>query len=207
MKRALYSLAIFFALLVVVTVARHDLGKSPVATTTTTTSTTAPTTTVPVASTTVPANPTTCVGSDFHGVAGYLQGATGTITSDVVLTKVTAGSCVLDGWPRVTLIGSAGSALPSRIVVEPNQTQPFNFADAGANAVPAVLHVASGASVSFDFAFSDVPTGTGESCPTVAALQIGTIAGPAMTTVPMTYTFNPCGGGRVLVSPFFVAAG
>lgn len=205
MKRALYSLVIFFALLVVVTVARHGLGKSPSTTTTSTSTSTsiATTTTAPSSTTTTaPANPTTCLGSDFHAVGGYFQGATGTIQSWVTLTKTTSGTCVLDGWPRLALLSPAGAPVAANVIAEPSQTAPFTFTDAAGNGAPTLMHVTSGSSVRFDFAFSDVPAANGASCPSVGAIRVGTTAGPALTTAS-TYTFTPCSGGRLLVSPFF----
>ena len=205
MKRALYSLALFFALLVVVTLARHGLGRSPSTTTSTTSTSTSvvSTTTVPTSTTTTaPANPTTCLGSDFHAAGGYFQGATGTIQSWVTLTKATSGTCVLEGWPRLMLVSPTGALVASNVIAEPSQTTPFTFTDAAGNAAPVVMHVTSGASVRFDFAFTDVPAANGASCPSVGAIRVGTTAGPGLTTAS-TYTFTPCSGGRLLVSPFF----
>ncbi len=203
MKRALYSLAIFFALLVVVTIARHGLGTSPTATTTTTTSTSVASTTVPpTTTTTVPVNPTTCLGSDFHAVGGYFQGATSTIESWVTLTKTTSGTCVLEGWPRLALVGTSGAPVASYVIPEPSETSPFAFTDSAGNAAPTLMHVASGSSVRFDFAFADVPSTNGASCPSVDVIRVGTTAGPSMAS-ERGYTFTPCSGGRLLVSPFF----
>ena len=205
MKRALYSLALLFALLVVVTLARHGLGKSPTTTTSTPTSvatTTVPSSTTTTTTTTVPANPTTCVGSDFHAVGGYFQGATSTIQSWVTLTKTTTGTCILEGWPRLSLANASGATVVSKVIPEPSRTTPFTFTDAAGNAAPTLMHVTSGSSVRFDFAFADVPTSSGASCPSVKVIRVGTTAGPSLAS-ETGYTFTPCSGGRLLVSPFF----
>ncbi|MGC8498855.1 MAG: DUF4232 domain-containing protein [Acidimicrobiales bacterium] len=120
----------------------------------------------------------------------------------MTLTKSTSGTCVLDGWPRLSLVSPAGAPVAANVIYEPSQTTPFTFTDAAGNVAPAVLHVTSGSSVRFDFAFSDVPAANGASCPSVGAIRVGTTAGPARTTAS-TYTFTPCSGGRLLVSPFF----
>jgi hypothetical protein len=58
------------------------------------------------------------VGGDFSGVYNEGEGAAGTISASVTLTKIDAGSCTLKGWPLLTLQDTTGAVLTSSIIDE-----------------------------------------------------------------------------------------
>jgi hypothetical protein len=121
-SRALKSLAIFAAFVAIYTVSRHVVHSTP----STTTSTTIPhtTTTTPPSGTTTTLASTACGGSDFTGVYNEGEGAAGTIEASVTLTKTTAGSCDLQGWPILTLQDKLGAVLTTAPVDVPSARSP-----------------------------------------------------------------------------------
>ena len=198
MRRAVISLVLFFAFVVIVTASRHS-------TSTVTTSTTASPGVGSTSTTTtsVVAPGSTCTGSDFHATFGLSQGAAGTVYSSVRLTKTTTGQCTLNGWPLLTLQNAQGAVVASRTIDLPTSNSPIVFPDTAANAAPTTLTLATGASTSFDLAYSDVPTGSETSCPSVSSVAIAIAQGQAVAVATPSYPLQPCGGGTVWVSPFF----
>ena len=202
MKRALISLALFFAFVAIVTVSRYHSTTTPTTTTTSTSTTTtvaSSTTTTSVAS----ANGSTCAGSDFTGSAGLSQGAAGTIYTSFTLTKTTPGSCTLKGWPLLGLENRAGVTLPERTVEVPSSGNPANFLTPAANHAPTTLTLQEGSKTSFSVAFNDVTTGTETTCPTAAVVLVGTGVGTSTTSISLTYPIQPCNHGTLVASPFY----
>lgn len=202
MKRALISLALFFAFVVVVTVSRHHTTPNTT-TTTTTTSVSTTTTSTAVTTTTALANGSTCQGADFTGVFGLSQGAAGTIYTSVTLTKSTPGSCTLKGWPVLGLKNQAGAVLAERTIDVPSSSDTVNFLNPKANHAPTTLSLTQGSGTTFSMAFSDVPTGSATSCPTAAVVIVGTGVGATTSSISLTYPIQPCNGGTLIVSPFY----
>lgn len=200
MKRALISLALFFAFVVVITVSRHHTTPG---TTTTTTSVSTTTTSTAVTTTTASANGSTCQGSDFTGVFGLSQGAAGTIYTSVTLTKSTSGSCTLKGWPVLGLKSRAGAVLAERTVEVPSSSDTVNFLNPKANHAPTTLTLNQGSTTTFSLAFSDVPTGSATSCPTAAVVSVGTGVGATTSLISLTYPIEPCNDGTLIASPFY----
>jgi hypothetical protein len=185
-------LAIFIAFVAIYTISRHGLGTT--ATTTTTTTTAAPTTT-----TTANA---ACNANDFSGAYNEGQGAAGTIEASVTLTKSTAGSCTLKGWPLMTLQDRLGAVLASTLVDVPSAGNTRQFSVAKANAAPKTLTLTQNSTTNFSLAYSDVPTGT-TACESAVTLSVQFVAnGPAVNVTP-PYPVQPCNAGQIWVSPFY----
>ncbi len=202
MKRALVSLAIFFAFVVIVTVSRHHTTPTSATTTTTSTSTTTSTTST-TTTTLASANGSTCRGADFSGTGGLSQGAAGTIYTSFTLTKTTSGSCTLKGWPVLGLANQAGATLPERTIEIPSSGNPGNFLTPAANHAPTTLTLDQGSTTTFSVFFNDVTTGAGSTCPSVAVVRVGTGVGSSQASIPLTYPIQPCSGGTLNVSPFY----
>ena len=196
MRRAVISLVLFLAFAIIVTASRHS-------TTSSASSTTTPASTLPASTSTTIASGSTCSGTDFRATFGYSEGAAGTVYSSVTLTKITAGSCTLDGWPLLTLQDAHGAVIASRTVDLPTANSPVTFPDAAANAAPTSLTVSTGTKTTFDLAYSDVPTGSETTCPSVASVAIAVGTGQGVAVATPSYPLQPCGGGLVWVSPFF----
>ncbi len=197
MRRGLISVAIFFAFVVAVTLGRH-LATTSSTTTTTTTTTTAPAGTT----TTTSASTAACAGTDFRGAYVQGEGAAGTIYASVTLTKTTAGSCAVDGWPTLTLQDRYGAVLRSTTVDVPGSGTQVTFLDSRANQAPSARTVASGATLTFSLAYSDVPTGT-EACPEAKTVSVALSAGGSTATVTPAVAPAPCDHGTVWVSPLY----
>jgi len=194
-SRALKSLGIFAAFVVIYTLSRHAIDSNTTTTTTTSTTTTTTTTIVtPVGS--------TCVGSDFSAVYNEGEGAAGTIDASVTLTKVTAGSCTLKGWPILALQDTTGALLTSTTVDVHPSDAPIQFPAAQANAAPTLLTLTKGAVANFSLAYSDVPSGNG-TCPSARTLSVQVATGGSVATVTPTYPLQPCNQGTIWVSPYY----
>jgi hypothetical protein len=89
-NRALKSLAIFAAFVVIYTLSRHVIHSTT--TTTTTTTTTAAHSTTTTTSTTPPASDA-CEGQNFSGLYNTGEGAAGTVYATVTLTNTGAHEC------------------------------------------------------------------------------------------------------------------
>jgi len=173
-------------------------------TTSSSTTTTAPsnsTTTAPTTSTSGPLA-TTCSPKDFRGVFNQGQGAAGTIFASVTITKTTAGSCSMKGWPLITLQDKLGAVLPTRAINVPTNKDGFSFPTAAADAMPQTLRLSQGSIANFSIAYSDVPTGSA-SCPNAVTISVQFLPNSAAVTVTSLYPLVVCNGGSIWVSPFY----
>jgi hypothetical protein len=198
-SRALRSLALFAVLVIVVTIGRHEIDARSTTTTTSSTTSTTTTTAAPVTTTTAGS---TCVGSDFTGVFNEGEGAAGTITASVTLTKSTPGTCTLNGWPLLSLQDTTGALLASTTINEHPGNAPIHFPAAQANRAPAPVALAHGSTASFSLAYSDVPT-SNAACPTARTISVQIAKGGSTTTITPSYPIQPCNGGTIWVSPFY----
>ncbi len=196
MSRGLKSVILFAAFVAIITLSRHAISHTS---TTTTQVVTTTSTTSSVTSSTVS---TTCQGSDFNGVFVQGEGAAGTISDSVTITKKTAGSCVIDGFPLVALQDNQGALLKSTINDQLPSNQVIQFPNPLANKAPAPLTLNEGSSASFSFAYSDVQTGN-TACPTVATMSIQFAAGGSTVTLTPQYALQPCNNATLWVSPFY----
>jgi hypothetical protein len=187
MNRAIKSLALFFVFVVVVIASRHAIHSG----TTTTLSSTS------TSSTTSTSTLNQCQGSDFTGVDDGGEGAAGTVFDAVTLTKTTAGTCHLTGYPLVTMQDMQGATV-TLTVTHNSPTTGYNFPTPGANTAPVALTLSKGSTVSFSYAFSDV----GTSCPAAKTLNVQTTAAGSSTPVTLQYNQSLC-GGALTVSPFY----
>jgi len=194
MRRGLKSILIFVAFVAIYTLSRHAVigGNS-----TTTTQGSAMTTT-----TTSVAAGSTCNGSDFHAAFNQGQGAAGTISSSITLTKTTSGNCTLNGWPILILQDKTGSILKSTLV-DVSTNGPIQFPDAKANEAPAAVNLTQNSKATFSFAYSDVPVGSQKVCPTAYVIGVQIQKGGSVTSVNSTYGIGPCNNGQLWVSPFY----
>lgn len=192
MRRGLKSLAIFFAFVVIFVFSRHYL------TTTATTTTTSTTTTIASSTTTSLATLTTCQGREFKGAYDEGEGAAGTIVASVTLTKQTPGSCVVDGYPTLTLQDETGAVFSSTT----STTSPIQFPDAAANRPATKVAVTQGGSISFSLGYSDVPVGT-EVCASAVTISVQFQRNGSTTTVTPSYPIQPCNAATIWVSPFY----
>ncbi len=193
MRRGLISVAIFVAFVAIYALSRHVAGTS---TTTTSTSTTSTSTT----STTLAS--TACQAGDFAGAYNQGEGAAGTIYASVTLTKSTAGSCTLRGWPRITLQDRLGAVLTSKVIDVPSASNQFQFLATQANAAPTTLTLHQNGTTTFSLAYSDVQTGA-TACESAVTLSVQFVANGAAIAVTPQYAVQPCNGGQLLVSPFY----
>ena len=160
MSRTLRNLLLAVALIaIVVLVGRHgnlfhssSTTTTTAAATTTTTTTTTSSTTAATTTTTTATAATTCRGADFSGVNVGSQGAAGTGYDIMTLTKVTAGSCVVDGYPVLSFQDAKGTLETSLSVVHST-----SFPAAPANAGAVAYTIADGGRVDVQFRYSDVP--------------------------------------------------
>jgi len=141
---------------------------------------------------------TTCVATDFNGLFNQGEGAAGTVFASVLLTKTTVGTCVVDGYPILTLQDAKGAILKSRTL----DSSPVEFPDSHANlpAAPVTLH--DGSTMSFSLAYSDVPIGT-ETCLAATTINVQLKVGGSVITVTPAYPLEPCNAGTIWVSPFY----
>jgi hypothetical protein len=152
-SRALKSLAIFAAIIVIYTLSRHVIHSTT--TTTTTTTTTAPHSTTTTTSTTPPVSDA-CAGQNFSGLYNTGEGAAGTVYATVTLTNTGTTSCTLDGWPILTLQDKLGAVLTSTLVDVPSASNSFQFLagsasglTAKANDAPTTLTLGKNATATF----------------------------------------------------------
>ena len=202
MRRGLISVAVFVAFVAILALSRHAINSSstttaPKSTTTTTTNATSSTSTT----TTTDANDD-CQASDFSGVYNEGEGAAGTIYASITLTKTTAGSCTLKGWPILTLQSRQGALLSTSAVDVPSAGTGFQFFTMAANNAPTTLTIHDNATATFSLAYSDVQVGT-TACPSATTISVQLEQnGPTVTVTPQ-YAVQPCNGGQIWVSPFY----
>jgi hypothetical protein len=200
-SRVTRNLLLAIAIVVVGLGAGYTIGHRSASTTTTsttsTTSTTAATpTSAPTSTTTTTVSLTTCRGSDFTGANVGSEGAAGTGYDIMTLTKVSTGSCVVDGYPIVSFFSAKGVVVTGLSVGDAT-----NFPVGPAHGAPSAHTVTSGGKVDLQLRYSDLPVGT-TACPSVAQVNVQLVAGDASVPVSFPYPISPCGGSLV-VSPFY----
>ncbi len=201
MRRGLTSVAIFVAFIVILTLSRHVIDSTS---RTTTTINTIPVTTTTVAATTTSSatSATTCQGSSFTGLFIEGQGAAGTVEASVTLTKHTAGTCAIKGWPILTLQDKTGAVLPLNLVDESGSKNVIQFPAAKANEPPTVLTMSNGSVTNFSLAYSSVQTAN-TVCDDAVTISVQFATGGASVPVTPAYPVQPCNNGKIWISPFY----
>jgi hypothetical protein len=202
-RRGLISLGLVIAFVAIFTLSRHviDSRNAITATTTTTTRHTTTTSTAPTTTSTT-ASGDSCLANDFSGIYNEGEGAAGTIYASVTVTKSTAGSCTLKGWPILTLQNRLGAVLPANAIDVPSTSSGFQFLTAQANAAPTTLTIAQNGSATFAIAYSDVPVGTAV-CESAVTVGVQFVKDGAEIPVTPQYAVQPCDAGQVWLSPFY----
>jgi hypothetical protein len=205
-SRALKSLAIFAAIIVIYTVSRHVIHSS---TTTTTTTTTPVHSTTSTTSTTTPPVSEACVGQNFSGLYNTGEGAAGTVYATVTLTNTGSSFCTLHGWPILTMQDKLGSVLAGPEVDVPSTGNSFQFLAGSAtgltnqaNQAPATVSVAKSATVTFALAYSDVPVGAA-ACENAVSVFVQFAKGGTPVSLTPSEPVQPCGSGEIWLSPFY----
>jgi len=198
-RRGLTSVAIFVAFVVILTLSRHIIDPSS-STTTTTASTT--TTTVATTTTSPIATASTCQGSAFTGLYNEGEGAAGTVYASVTLTKHTAGSCSIKGWPILTLQDKTGAVLDINQVNESGSNNPIQFTTAKANQPPSALTLTNGSTVNFSLAYSSVGTAN-TICDNALTISVQFAKGASTVPVTPAYPVQPCDNGKMWISPLY----
>jgi hypothetical protein len=203
-SRALKSLAIFAAIIVIYTLSRHVIHSTT--TTTTTTTTTAPHSTTTTTSTTPPVSDA-CAGQNFSGLYNTGEGAAGTVYATVTLTNTGTTSCTLDGWPILTLQDKLGAVLTSTLVDVPSASNSFQFLAGSAsglkaNDAPTTLTLGKNATATFALAYSDVPVGTA-ACENAVSVFVQFAKNGTPVSLTPSEPVQPCGNGEIWVSPFY----
>ncbi len=199
MRRGFISLAIFVAFVVIITLSRHVIDS----TSGTTTSTLHTTTTISAATTTTSASAApTCQGSAFTGLFNEGEGAAGTISASVTLTKHSAGSCSVKGWPILTLQDKTGGVLPLNLVDQSGTNNAIQFSTAKANLAPTLLTLANGSVTNFSLAYSSVSTAN-TVCDNAVTISVQFATGGASLPVTPAYPIQPCDNGKIWISPFY----
>ena len=199
MRRGLTAVAIFIAFAVIVTLSRHVIDNTP---STTTGAPGVTTTTLATTTTTSAVSATTCQGSAFTGVFNQGEDQAGTVDASVTLTKRTAGSCSIKGWPILTLQGKSGAVLPVNPVNESGTNNVIQFPAAKANQPPATLTMTDGSSTNFSLAYSNVLTAN-TVCDNAFTISVQFAAGGSTVPVTPAYPVQPCDNGKIWLSPFY----
>jgi hypothetical protein len=199
-RRGLTSLAIFAAFVVIITLSRHVIDSTSSTTTTPTPSTT---TTITTGTTTTSATATpNCQGNAFTGVFNQGEGAAGTIYASVTLTKHTAGTCSIKGWPILTLQDKTGAVLPLNLVDQSGTNNAIQFSAAKANEAPTLLTLTNGSVTNFSLAYSSVATAN-TVCDNAVTISVQFATGGASLPVTPAYSVQPCDNGKIWISPFY----
>jgi hypothetical protein len=200
-RRGITSAAIFVAFIVIITLSRHVIDQTS---STTTTVTTPPVTTTSVAATTTTAasSATTCQGSAFSGLFNEGEGAAGTVYASVTLTKRSAGTCSIKGWPILTLQDKSGAVLPLNLLDESGSHNAIQFSAAKANEPPALLTMTNGSVTNFSLAYSSVQTGN-TVCDNAVTISVQFATGGSTVPVTPAYPVQPCDNGKIWTSPFY----
>jgi hypothetical protein len=198
-RRGLTSIAIFVAFIVIITLSRHVIDSTS---STTTSSIPHATTTTSGATTTTSAGAPTCVGSAFTGVFNQGQGAAGTIYASVTLTKHTAGTCSIKGWPILTLQDKTGAVLPLNLVDQSGSNNAIQFSPSKANQAPTQLTLTNGSVTNFSLAYSSVQTAN-TVCDNAVTISVQFATGAASLPVTPSYPVQPCDNGKIWISPFY----
>ncbi len=142
------------------------------------------------------AGPVRCPTTGLGGSVGASNGAAGTIETTVVLHNVSSATCVLGGYPGLLMLGTGGTALPTKVVRKgayPFTSQP-----------PVTVTLAPGETTSFNIGYSDVPVGGETSCPSSVALEVTPPGAYDHLTFPAALA--PCAQGTLVVSPVLAAS-
>jgi hypothetical protein len=199
-RRGLTSLAIFLAFVVIITLSRHVIDSTS---TTTTTGVPVTTTTVATVTTTTTATAAaTCQGSAFSGVFNEGEGAAGTVYASLTLTKHTAGTCSVKGWPILTLQDKTGAVLPVNLVDQSGTNNAIQFSTVKANEAPTQLTLTNGSVTTFSLAYSSVSTAD-TVCDNAVTISVQFATGAASVPVTPAYPVQPCDNGKIWVSPFY----
>jgi hypothetical protein len=200
-RRGLTSVAIFFAFVVIFTLSRHAIDSTSG---TTTTSVQVTTTTMSSATTTTTAATvaTTCQGSAFTGVFNEGEGAAGTVYASVTLTKRTAGTCSVKGWPILTLQDKNGAVLPVNLVEQTGTGNAIQFSGAKANEAPTQLTLTNNSVSNFSLAYSSVSTAN-TVCDNAVTISVQFALGGSTVPITPAYPVQPCDNGKIWVSPFY----
>ena len=198
MRRGLISVAVFFAFAVIFTLSRHSTPTTTTFAPTTTTTTSVSSST----STTVATSSTTCTGNEFTGTFNQGQGAAGTVYASVTLTKATAGTCTVDGWPTLTLQDRTGGLLAVSLAHVPSSTDSVQFSVPKANELPTALTLDQGSLTNFSLAYSQVQTGN-TACESAVTISVQFVKFQTSIAVTPPYPITPCDAGKVWVSPFY----
>jgi hypothetical protein len=142
------------------------------------------------------------LATDFSGVYNEGEGAAGTIYASITLTKNTPGTCVVYGWPLLTLQDKFGSVLTSSTVDTSTASNPGQFQSSQANAAPSSITLQQNVATMFSLAYSDVQTGN-TTCANAVTLSVQFVTDGASIPVTPSYPVQPCNGGQILVSPFY----
>jgi Protein of unknown function (DUF4232) len=136
-----------------------------------------------------------CIGSGLSGAFVSSSGAAGTVQTTFTVTNVGAGPCTLDGSPELQLLNA------NRVVMTSTTADGGGgFTPAAANLPAKTLRLSPGGAATFVIQFSNVPAGQ-SACPEAASLNV--FPPSSSTAFDLTYSFAPCDGGTVDVSPFF----
>jgi hypothetical protein len=208
-RRGLISVAIFAAFVVIFTLSRHAIDSTTTTTTTTSTTTTGVQSTTTTTSTLASS---TCSPGAFSAVYNEGQGAAGTIYASVTLTKTTAGSCTLDGWPIVTLQDKLGAVVTITPIDVPKAANGFQFLTgtasdltSAANHAPSSVSLTQNQSTTFALAYSDVAVGT-QACGNGVSMSVQFAANGATVGLTPPSPIQPCDNGQIWLSPFYSAS-
>ncbi len=152
---------------------------------------------MPPSTTTNPVSLTTCRGAQFTGLNVGSQGATGTGYDIMSLTKVGGPSCVVDGYPLVTLYSAQGQ------LTNFTWSHSTNFPSAPANAAPTAHTVVTGQKIEVQLRYAAIAAGT-QACPSVLHAGVQFVAGDTPVNVPFNFPITPC-GNQIGVSGFYPA--
>ena len=201
MRRSQRNLILAVLLVVVALTVGRYIVQRPVTPSTSSPTIIAPststTTTSPPSTTTTVASLTTCRGSQFTGANIGSQGAAGTGYDVMSLTKVSGNSCVIDGYPIVTLFNSKGALTGFTLS---NST---NFLSAPANAAPAAHTVLTGQKIEVQLRYADIAAGT-QACASVSRANVQFVAGDTPVSITFAYPISPC-QSAIGVSGFYPA--
>jgi hypothetical protein len=161
---------------------------------TTTTSGSVPTS--PSTSTTS-GGPARCATASLTGSLSGRSGAAGTIETTIALKSTSAATCVLFGYPGLQMLNAGMANLPTFVVRKGNYT--FT------SMAPTTVTLTNGQTAYFNIGYSDVPVGTETTCPTSAFLEV--TPPDALDHLVIAAMLAPCGGGTLVVSPVYGAAG
>jgi hypothetical protein len=179
---------------------KHDVTST--SSTSTTATTAAPSTSTSTSSTTSSTTTTPtrrCTAGDLTGASTSGGGAAGTLEVDLSLTNTGGSPCSLVGYPSLLLRAASGASLPTARLLGGS-----SFFDAAANGSPRLVTLAVGQSAMVAIKYSDVSTGGG-ACPTAASIEV-TVPGATAAVGITLGGVAPCQGGRLTVSPFYVAS-